>query len=704
MTDFSFQNISHLVSDQLPEYVKSDYSTFVAFIEAYYEYLEQEGKLIHTMNNLRNYLDLDYVFAENLTNFISAFESQYLHSIPKDVLVNKALLIRHIKEFYSKKGTEKSFKFLFRILFNEDVDLTTMSKFVLRVSDGKWYQPYVLRINTSNNLSEWIGTQINGTTSYATAIVDDATFNYQNNVPYKELTLSNIQKTFTNNEIIMANTASGNTLYGNISSVLIQIAVIDGGSRYNVGDPIIITGGGGANANAIIGEVLSGRLTDVSVIEGGAGFQINPNYQITVSGSSTPTTLRISGVNKTGEYHPNSYTITNSIFSIYSANAINSFGNVISSQIFSSTEYSNTGPLTFITVIDGGSNYASEPIFTITPTSNIAGTNTIISDYGTIGTFEILDAGLNYQANDIIKIHNHTSIGVGGAGIIKTVNSSGSITSTYVSLPFIEGTVNVSSATNVVIGTGTYFTRDLIANDNPSFTNGGTYITINNESVRISNIANDIQLTTETNFTHTAENVYVYLTGHMKGGYGYTLADFSANGLSCEIISKIGSGGSVKPKTILGSGEILSSIGDVYGKIKRISVTAFGDGYTSEPTIDLSQSGDGLATAEAKIINGVFRYPGRFLNEDGQLSSRRYLQNASKYNDYSYLIKSKVAVNKYYDLVYRILHPIGTNMIGITNICAFTNINNVDISGEIFIVPTTPLLDFSFILDEDILS
>ena len=36
--------LSSLVRSQLPEFIRADYDTFVAFLEAYYEYLEQTNK------------------------------------------------------------------------------------------------------------------------------------------------------------------------------------------------------------------------------------------------------------------------------------------------------------------------------------------------------------------------------------------------------------------------------------------------------------------------------------------------------------------------------------------------------------------------------------------------------------------------------------------------------------------------------------
>ena len=57
--------LSIVVREQLPEFIRADYDTFVAFIEAYYEYLEQTNKATDFGRNLLNYFDVD----NTLTDF-----------------------------------------------------------------------------------------------------------------------------------------------------------------------------------------------------------------------------------------------------------------------------------------------------------------------------------------------------------------------------------------------------------------------------------------------------------------------------------------------------------------------------------------------------------------------------------------------------------------------------------------------------------
>ena len=72
--------ISHLVNSQLPFFVRNDHRTFVAFLEAYYEYLEQfeaelgEGKVGERAQTLLQNMDVD----QSIDSFAQKFYSRFL--------------------------------------------------------------------------------------------------------------------------------------------------------------------------------------------------------------------------------------------------------------------------------------------------------------------------------------------------------------------------------------------------------------------------------------------------------------------------------------------------------------------------------------------------------------------------------------------------------------------------------------------------
>ena len=130
-------NTSSLVPNQVPEFVRADYPTFVAFVEAYYEYLDQQGV------DLKSLRDLD----QTIDEFIQYFKKELAVNLPKEIQVDEKFLLQHIKDQYLAKGSEGSYKLLFKLLYNKDVQLTYPGRQMLRASDGKWQQDISIFVN-----------------------------------------------------------------------------------------------------------------------------------------------------------------------------------------------------------------------------------------------------------------------------------------------------------------------------------------------------------------------------------------------------------------------------------------------------------------------------------------------------------------------------------------------------------------------------
>ena len=160
---------SLLVNRQLPEFVREEYPLFVSFLEAYYQFLEterytdgisQKNNLTEKLKDLKNLSDIDFSlddFEEQIFNTFAAY-------LPKETVVSKDFLIKNILPLYQSKGNEKSFKFLFRLIFGEEIQLEYPSDNILRASDGKWTIDNILRTETdiySQYISDGIQTVYN---------------------------------------------------------------------------------------------------------------------------------------------------------------------------------------------------------------------------------------------------------------------------------------------------------------------------------------------------------------------------------------------------------------------------------------------------------------------------------------------------------------------------------------------------------------
>jgi len=121
--------LSSVVSRQIPEFIREDYPTFVAFVEAYYEYLQEQGVDLSATRDIDKTLD----------QFIIEFKKELAHNLP-NITGDERFLLTHIKDQYLSKGSEASYKLLFRLLFGKKVELTYPGTQMLRASDGRWNQ------------------------------------------------------------------------------------------------------------------------------------------------------------------------------------------------------------------------------------------------------------------------------------------------------------------------------------------------------------------------------------------------------------------------------------------------------------------------------------------------------------------------------------------------------------------------------------
>ena len=262
----SNNKISHLVSTQLPFFVRNDHDNFVRFMEAYYEYVEQDTKVVNRIKNVQSFQDVD----RTIDDFSEKLYENFLKFIPKDTAVDKRLLLKNIKDFYRARGTEKAAKFLMRIIFDEEIEFYYPKKDVLRVSDGKWFKQKSIRISgteidgvadsTLTGLEKYIATRLTGVTSGATALVERVDRFYEQGTLVDELIISNVNGDFTNGENVTSmyddeNGITHTIISATFSGIINSLTIVDEGSGYSIGDPVVIVSNTGSGACVSVSQV-----------------------------------------------------------------------------------------------------------------------------------------------------------------------------------------------------------------------------------------------------------------------------------------------------------------------------------------------------------------------------------------------------------------------------------------------------------------
>lgn len=163
---FANNYISAIVDAQLPDFVRADHPNFVLLLKKYYEYMEQSGKTLYENKRLYDYFDVD----KTRSDLVTYFKSKIIPNFPEESELSTEKLIKSARDFYTKKGTPDSFKFLFRVLYGQEIDVYFPKEDILRASDGKWKLPQALRLAISDTLSLIPGGSVNVFVSTANTV------------------------------------------------------------------------------------------------------------------------------------------------------------------------------------------------------------------------------------------------------------------------------------------------------------------------------------------------------------------------------------------------------------------------------------------------------------------------------------------------------------------------------------------------------
>ena len=737
---------SILVNRQVPEFIREEYPLFITFLEAYYEYLEtQQGvqlnDLITKGKDLKTISDVDRSIDDFETQFFNSFAS----FLPKNVNIDKAFLIKNILPLYLAKGSENSFKLLFRFLFGDELELKYPKNNILRASDGKWeiesslkfsndiYSVYTgdgstkifylapcrcpltdavlpfrgtVYVNGVEQTSGFhirqeskklvfdvapadgdaikvlylaideqvfVNRQITGQTSGATAIIEKISQKYVNNILINEvfLTTENIIGRFQTGETVSSTYINDDGVVINVEadtvSSFLTIELIDGGANYNVGDPVIFNTTATVQPSAFVSSVFKGVIDRTTIADGGSGFVDNKRIAA-VGFDRSALDFAISSIDTSGANTTNTFVVLSNIIddidpanTLISASDYSLPSNTISPQNTSTkiihslgnTAYYNIGEISGVTISNSTVGVITVPTLNAEPANvTISTSDVLIDTFGSLGKLVISDGGEDYEIFDELVFTNKPmSFGIGAEAEVRNVDASGAITEVSFVPSKISGTVDVTATNNVMVsGTDTLFEDELRVGDQ---------IMVGYDTRTVEVIASNTSLNVSSaswTQTYTDRNIRL-LNLNLLGGQGYTqdklptVTVTSANGANADIVVT----------GILGDGEsIIPSSTRKPGQIERLTVTNPGRGISGVITVDLSQTGDGTATANAAFTPTFEVFPGRWTTSDSIISSAdRKLQGRDYYVNYAYVTSSVIQFDRYKTIFKSLLHPAG---------------------------------------------
>ena len=712
----SGQKTSLLVPSQLPEFIRDnpDYSNFVLFLQAYYEWLEETNNVTDRTKNLLNYKDID----ETTTEFLNYFYNDFLSYFPTEILADKQKVIKIAKELYQSKGTPASFQFLFRILYNSDVDFFYTKDAVLKASSGKWYVAKSLKL-ASDSL-DYLATdqlRIIGETTKSIATIETAVITGAK----VEVFISDIQRLFQSGEIsrvvdsnnqdvyfkdgkIVASTTAGATILrskivGQISQLKISPTLR--GLLYRPGDPVVIEGGlnspTGVGATAIVGTTTSGSIQRINVTNGGYGFREYPNSVIEITngggalaiiGSLDPTPANTANVTIPVDFIGLKTSIVIGNTNYFFANVANSNASTTLANAFTFLSFT-TYPISSVLVQNSGGGISQLPIVQAKSyyDTEYGASQGNLASLGILAPIRIVNGGVGYVANDKINIIGGS--GFGAQANVTSVNANGAITAvSYVlplgnpqklplggmgykssNLPTLSVTSANVSASNAeviisgILGAGAEF--DVSVDRVGSITSinllefGEDYVAAPNVSLKVQDIV--VSNVIVSNLPQAGDVVYQG-TSNTNFTYQSTVSDIELLVPFADPIQSLW-----RLRTFN-----YSSLPNILSKIKVDNKTIVMDMSNQYPTFNVLTRfdssgvityGDGTARANASFLNGLVISQGQYLDTTGQPSSFDVLQSEN-FNNYTYQITLEKEIDKYRTTLLNLVHPTGMKVIG----------------------------------------
>lgn len=717
--------VSPHIAGQFPSFYKSDGPNFIAFVEAYYEWMESSSNPIYHSRRLLEYSDID----ETTEQFLKYFKNTYINSLPESIASDKRLLMKHVLDLYRAKGTDRAIKLLFRLLFDESIELYIPSDYLLRPSDGEWRKKYYVETTSSQYLSNLIGKLIRNSSGSATAVVETYTTKKINRKTINVLYLSSLSGEFKYGERILCAGVPEMTLdeapliVGSLSA----IAVENGGFDFEVGD-ILTVGGSGFDGRARVAATRdeSGKV-NFTLLNGGSGFSLNPNITISTTKEITITNLSNGSFSNsdtvvdTGSGANATVTFANSTFIQlinFSANIDFQIGHTITNGNtsaliidtrggFGSGASFTVGDLIdkeiYVVSTDVVNNYYNTAldddaygyIVNITGTS---GAGFTVGNTATSSANVVLLEAFSVSANQVSSGEelSNTSLGIAGLityrvdgnfiwctgtesdltnaniapGVILNSNTTLSSVQLYNNSPkytiLANGTVSSVNSTAIIITspTGEYVPNKIITDSNT-----GTTATITSQSrltdwmfpSRPSALTNLDTSIEDTLDTKTMEVGKIAYLGRISPGDGYLTAPY------VEVI-ELDISALNEPDGFDGikgrNAVITSEVNNRSGIATAVEVIDSGFGYVSNETVYLSGEDSEVIIKGSAVVDRNGEEYGSWTNRRGFLSDINKIQDSRYYQLFSYEIVAKRMLETYESLVRDLVHPSGLAMFG----------------------------------------
>ena len=223
-------SIISIIEQQVPSYIRNDTNdVFSRFLTEYYKFLSsvdtitlddisdmsigllqkenaftirpEKGGVYRQLSSLRSFRDIETTPTSMVSNFVSEYMDG-LNAVSLESIRNNISLM---KSFYESKGNEKSFHFLFKMLYDAVVEVSYPQDKMLSLSDASWIDRTFIRVSVDDVTTELLDKSIdtplaNGLLkSYYYDVINSTDLTRQKE--YYKLNIENMTQDFTGTSV-----------------------------------------------------------------------------------------------------------------------------------------------------------------------------------------------------------------------------------------------------------------------------------------------------------------------------------------------------------------------------------------------------------------------------------------------------------------------------------------------------------------------
>jgi len=433
------KQISPLIESQFPDFYQEEGQLFVAFIKAYYEWMEKNQFIDANDNTVKNvspalyhsrrlpeYRDID----TTLDDFILSFKNKYLSNIQFNVASNKKLFIKNSLDFYRSKGTEQAVDLFFKLIYGLEARIYTPADDLFRPSDNTWINVNYLEVVGFKSNLNMLGRMVYGSLSNASGYAERINRVKKGGRYIDVIQLANITGDFKTGEQVETRDLTQNVttkIIGSFSNFDVTLST----PGFTIGEQLYVDGGNGKRGKATVANTANYTgVIEFELLNGGWGYTNTAEVQ----GSDVMFNFSTLSITNNQVFAVNNpyqtfeivrqdlvrlnfaniepFSVGDNLFAYHANNDVSFKGSIVSIDVdsefvtvnYDADTYSNTLILTtntFYTTANASNYTVSSNNLNVTATGNVIGTSVnMLVEYTTTNIDS--DSTLRLKKNDVV--------------------------------------------------------------------------------------------------------------------------------------------------------------------------------------------------------------------------------------------------------------------------------------------------------------